>query len=175
MAESECTPEKCARRDIGEDVTYVSPANAARSSTQQNWAVLEHVGIDSTSDVGELKHLLEACREIVVSKVDNEEKVPPELRFMSPAGSCAAKTILRVLGQLLQVAGVTTVKLVRLTGRGKIGSENRVVFFKSVAARALDMLVLRHTNSSGMVDDPAGAVFIAGYQKSVPDPAHVVA
>ena len=175
MAESECTPEKCARRDIGDDVTYVSPANAARSSTQQNLAVLEHVGIDSTTDVGELKHLLEACREIVVSKVDNEEKVPPELRFMSPAGSCAAKTILRVLGQLLQVAGVTTVKLVRLTGRGKIGSENRVVFFKSVAARALDMLVLRHTNSSGMVDDPAGAVFIAGYQKSAPDPAHVVA
>lgn len=135
MDEAECTPEKCARRDVGEGVMYVSPANSARPSVELNKAVLKADGLDVKTEVKKLRHLMVAAREIVVSRVEDTEKAPPELQFMASTATNGAKVILKVLGQLLEVAGVTTVEKVQIKRRGMIGKENRVVFIRSVAAR----------------------------------------
>ena len=120
-----------------------------------------------------LKLLELAVREIAVASVDGKSLVPNGLDFLADASKCKAPVVRAVLAKLLVVAKVQDVETLTLNKKTKFTETNKAVFIRSVAARALDVAVVEASNSSGLLDEAAGAIFSAGYEKKTPVAKHL--
>ena len=77
--------------------------------------------------------------------------------------------------QLLDAARVRSKEDMGFPKRGGRGQEAKCWFMRALASRAVDLAVIQRTKNSGLADEPAGAVFIAGFPGAKPVAEHVTA
>ena len=178
MTDYEFTPIKSAKRSLeGEVDFWVSPGPMEIAGVEES-QLLTDIGVKqswSLGGQGGLKVLVEAAQEIAVKKnVTLPHEVPIGLEFLLQEPQSAEEAYAQIV-QLLEAAQIAEVEQMGFPKRGGRNRQTRAWFMRSLAARAVDVAVVKKTGTSGLVNEHAGAVITAGYQAAKPVAEHVTA
>ena len=175
QADGYCTPIKSAQRSLKDtDGFWVSPQVVALEQVEES-PLLKNIRVKDSEGLEKIVELVEAAREILVKAEEGQEDaVPVGLEFMAKTPS-TVKDAYSQLSQLLQAAKLKDVKDLGFPPTAGRTHGNKCVFFRAVAARAVDLAVIERVGTSGLPHEWAGAVFVVGFEDAKPKPEFVTA
>ena len=175
QADGYCTPIKSAQRSLKDtDGFWVSPTGVALEQVEES-PLLKNIRVKDSEGLDKIVELVEAAREILVKAEEGQEDaVPVGLEFMAKTPT-TVKDAYSQLSQLLHAAKLKDVKDLGFPPSAGRAHGNKCVFFRAVAARAVDLAVIEKVGTSGLPHEWAGAVFVVGFEDAKPKPEYVTA